>query len=64
MKVIISNLNTHVNETLLSAFNWPIDEGSSFKFEHPYNSSHSRTFSWPIDEGSSFKFEHSHITSF
>jgi hypothetical protein len=40
------------------AFNWPIDEGSSFKFENSHKWSSWSAFNWSIDEGSSFKLEH------
>jgi hypothetical protein len=39
-------------------FNWPIDEGSSFKFENPHKLTSWSVFNWPIDEGNSFKLEH------
>jgi hypothetical protein len=38
-----------------SAFNWPIDEGSSFKLEHSHKTSSWSAFNSAIDEGSFFQ---------
>jgi hypothetical protein len=51
-------LEQSCKSSFCSAFNWPIDEGSSFNLEQSCKSSFYSAFNWPIDKGSSSKLEH------
>jgi hypothetical protein len=63
MEAIFATYNILPFKLFESAFNWPINEGSSFKLEHLIKSNFCIVFNLPIDGSSFFKLEHLEISS-